>query len=579
MDSEQIDSFSNKQTLLDPSVMNIFISSLKNLQKFQESKKKINKKLLNLFSVKVGYDEYNQIEENEYKDRIGNIMRKNKKFKTKKNKETSNKNRKIYSIYNKHEDKIIKYTTSDTQTKNENENEYASDISSNKRTKRKIYSTERRKLLKANFSIPHRNKNFKNEDFHEQKQCKINEIQGKANDFSSQNENFSGEEAHFDKNNNMKGMIYLSKEGNNKIDLLSMKNIKLKNEKYNQYNDKDYLNDDKISNEKYDFSNKTNQENNSCNTYNLSSLFDMKNDVNNLDVNILNDKLKIHSYQRNLKIEINESLSQSQSQSKSNTEKQTPINSTNNNNNQNTYIKNTKMESTEKELKSISPNKKRLLQIRKNRIKQLNITNTSMTNSISNPNSKPSTTKSNNLMSILFNIPPQTTPKNYYELKENSFIVKSNDIINKLLLSKSLNENEDFIIYDEREIRESRDEKEIDDDDKEKEFFSIDNKNRILFFNSNKVISELTSYIQSRGKTSIHTYSHSKISPKEIKEGKEGKERKGFNHIEVFEKLKEVEMMRERKGNVKNIVGNSKEEIEFKKMMKVIEEGEYLSED
>lgn len=566
MDSEQIDSFFNKQTLLDPSVMNIFISSLKNLQKFQESKKKINKKLLNLFSVKVGYDEYNQIEENEYKDRIGNIMRKNKKFKTKKNKETTNKNRKIYSIYNKHKDKIIKYTTSDTQTKNEN----ASDISSNKRTKRKIYSTERRKLLNSNFSIPHRNKNFKNEDFHEQKQSKINETQGKANDFSSQNENFSGEEAHFD--NNMKRIIYLSKESNNKIDLLSMKNIKLKNQKYNQYNDQDYLNDDKISNEKYDFSNKTNQGNNLCNIYNLSSLFDMKNDGDNLDVNIFNDKLKIHSYQRNLKIEINESLSQSQS----NTEKQTPINSTNNNNNQNTYIKSTKMESLEKEVKSTSPNKKRLFQIRKNRIKQLNITNTSMTNSISNPNSKPSTTKSNNLMSILFNIPPQTTPKNYYDLKENSFIVKNNDIINKLLLSKSLNENEDFIIYDEREIRECRDEGEIDNDDKEKEFFSIDNKNRILFFNSNKVISELTSYIQSRGKTSIHTYSHSKISPKEIKEEKE---RKGFNHIEVFEKLKEVEMMRERKGNVKSIVGNSKEEIEFKKMMKVIEEGEYLSED
>lgn len=569
MDSEQINSFSNKQTLLDPSVMDIFISSLKNLQKFQESKKKINKKLLNLFSVKVGYDEYNKIEENEYKDRIGNIMRKNKKFKSKKNKETSN--RKVYSIYNKHEDKIIKYTTSDTQTKS-NENENASDISSNKRSKRKIYSTERRKLLKTNFSISHRNKNFKNEDFHVGNQYKINEIQGKANDFSSQNENFSGEEAYFD-NNNMKGMLYLSKDSN-KIDLLTMKNSKLKNEKYDEYNETDYLND-KISNEKYQFSNKTNQVNNLCNIYNLSSLFDMKSDVNNIDANILNDKLKIYSYQRNLKIEINESLSQSQSQSQSNTEKQTPIHSTNNNN-QNTSIKNTKMESTEKEVNSTSPNKKRLIQIRKNRIKQLNLTNTSLTNSISNPNSKPSTTKSNNLMSILFNIPPQTTPKNYYDLKENSFIVKNNDIINKLLLSKNLNENEDFIIYDEREIRESRDEGEIDDDDKEKEFFSIDNKNRILFINSNKVISELTSYIQSRGKTSIHTYSHSKISPKEIKEGKE---KKGFNHIEVFEKLKEIEMIRERKGNVKNLVGNSKEEIEFKKMMKVIEEGEYISED
>lgn len=170
-------------------------------------------------------------------------------------------------------------------------------------------------------------------------------------------------------------------------------------------------------------------------------------------------------------------------------------------------------------------------------------------------NSNASTTK--NCDSKLFNIfitNPQTpisnaiinhdlTHQGIEDLGYKSYNINY-DNTNKILLLKNVDENKDLIFYNNENDEESSQDK----DSSDKVLYSVDKKNRIFYLKSSQIISEITSLIQSHQSrifsdkpTKNITESQSIISPKH------NTGTANIDHEKIVEKLKIVERMRDRK--------------------------------
>ena len=626
-----------KYTLEDDRIMSIFIKSLKSLQKQQINKKKNNRKLLNLFSVKVGYNDYNVLSSsnNEFSNEaknLGLVKRKktisNYKNKTMKNfKNTkdnqkqdlkltfnlnkTNKNIVLNNNSNKNESAISKNDVNNLINKKVSNLNNLSVSYFSYNSDSSIYTTKAKDLNKLNLNdkikherikaLKHKfitkkniNKKFVNDD----NNCLRNY---KQKDFNAKI--FNNTQS-YDMDSNLinksmeyyscsEGRIYSLNNNNN-----CEKNIaKVENKNVEFSKNIELIKDNNLYDYKSLDLNILFNSNNDCNStenkiklnndnrfnllkYNNANISENNNLFNENNIKKYN-KIKSLDYNITLKESVNKNCTPSKYNKNDNltTKKLEPDTTTNSN-----YIL------FNKGYIKDNNNHNKVKNIEKSSIININSNN----NDITNYKSNPTTTKSadalklnikKNLLSILtLTSNPQTPQVEGSSILQNngnsSFIssmdINSNynlstNILNKILLLKDLNENKDLIIYDNKKFEYNSISEEFDDqynsdylvnkdlnnvsNKAEYNFlYSLDKKNRIFYLKNSKVISELTSLIQSQIESKINTNNNISFNQSIISYSPKNTKYKNvntlINHTEIVEKLNEVKQMRENTNNI-----------------------------